>query len=136
MVERRISDGRRLGQLLASELTGLSVGVLADVSVTDADPDARPSESGTEAYRIAFEGTVVASVRLYPEHATVCLRGERAWPDDVRPSETEPTRPSETEACTPASVLRVTDGAGVKRAVDALRDTLGEEPDGVGSVEE
>jgi hypothetical protein len=128
MVERRISDGRRLGQLLASELTGLSVGVLADVSVTDADPDARPSESGTEAYRIAFEGTVVASVRLYPEHATVCLRGERAWPDDVRPSE--------TEACTPASVLRVTDGAGVKRAVDALRDTLGEEPDGVGSVEE
>lgn len=122
MVERRVSDGRRIGQLLASELTGLAVGVLGDVSVTDADPDATPSETGPVAYRVRYDDTVVASVRLYPERAAVCLRGERAWPEEVVTGDTETDGPVDT--------LRVTDGADVKRAVDALRETLGGGADG------
>ena len=127
MVERRVSDGKRIGQLLASELTGLAVGVLGDVSVTDADPDATPSETGPVAYRVRNNDTVVASVRLYPEQAAVCLHGERAWPEGVATSDAGTDGPVDT--------LWVTDGADVKRAVDALRDTLGDGAGGTPSGE-
>jgi len=127
MVERRVSEGRRIGQLLASELTGLAEGVLADVSVTEADPDAAPSETGTEAYRVSHAGTVVASVLLYPEYAAVCLRGERAWPDEHARRDAGAGRSADT--------LRVTSGADVKRAVDALRDTLRAEHGGTAPAE-
>jgi hypothetical protein len=119
MVDRRVTDSTRIGQLLASELTGLAVGVLADVSVVDADSDATPSESGTEAYRIAHEGNTVASVVLYPEHAAVRLHGERAWLGDDGASDRA------TVERTSRDSLRVESGAGVKGAVDALRAVLG-----------
>lgn len=116
MVERRVSDGKRIGQLLASELSGLSVGVLDEVSVSDADPDATPSEEGTEAYRVTHDGTVVGSVLLYPEHVEVVFRGECALPGEFIAGE-----PADDGR---ADTLRVTEGAAVKRAVDALRDGL------------
>jgi hypothetical protein len=119
MVERRVTDGKRIGQLLASELTGLQTGVLADVSVVDADPDATPSEAGTEAYRVTHDGAAVASVLLYPEHVTVCLQGEHVWPDRLGVGETPAVERQGGDS------LRVLDGAGVKRAVDAVRDLLG-----------
>jgi|APHM01.1.fsa_nt_gi hypothetical protein len=119
MVDRRITDGTRIGQLLASELTGLETGVMAAVDVVDADPAATPSADGTEAYRIARDGTVVAAVRLYPESVEVCLSGERAWPDGT------PTRDTVTVA--DARTLQIADGAGVKTAVDAVRVTLAAE---------
>jgi hypothetical protein len=140
MVERRVSDGKRVGQLLASELEGLSVGVLDAVSVVDADADATPSEEGTEAYRVAHDGTVVASVWLHPEHAAVRLHGERAWPDSEATDRTDGPTADETDGPTAdgtdgptadettvlkrADSLRVESGAGVKRAVDAFRAVL------------
>jgi len=114
MVERRITDGARIGQLLASELTGLTGGVLGDVSVVDADPDADPSPTGTEAYRVGHDGTVVATVSLYPEHVTLRLHGERTWPET----------PGESTTAA-GDRLHIERGAGVKRAVDALRGALG-----------
>lgn len=116
MVERRVSDGKRIGQLLASELSGLSVGVLDDVSVSNADPDATPSEEGTEAYRVTHDDTVVASVLLYPEHVEVVSRDGRLWPDEFTASD-----PADDGR---AGTLRVTEGAAVKRAVDVLRDGI------------
>lgn len=113
MVDRRITDGARIGQLLASELTGLRRGVLGAVSVVDADPDAEPSPAGTEAYRVSHDGTVVATVSLYPEHVTLCLHGG-TWPET----------PGELTTVS-GDRLRIESGAGVKRAVDALRDALG-----------
>jgi hypothetical protein len=124
MVERRVSDGKRVGQLLASELEGLSVGVLDAVSVVDADADATPSEEGTEAYRVAHDGTVVASVWLHPEHAAVRLHGERAWPDSEATDRTDGPTADETTVLKRADSLRVESGAGVKRAVDAFRAVL------------
>jgi len=115
MVERRISNSTRIGQLLASELTGLSVGVMAEVSVTGADADATPSEAGTRAYRIAHEAEVVAGVWLYPGYAELRLAGERGWP------ETAAGRMVTREG---ADSLRIEAGAGVKQAVDALRTVL------------
>ncbi|WP_152042832.1 hypothetical protein [Salinigranum salinum] len=53
MVDDRLTDGRRIAQLLASELDGLG-GVLAAVAVTDADRDADPTPDGAYAYRVTL----------------------------------------------------------------------------------
>jgi hypothetical protein len=115
MVERQITDGTRIGQLLASELTGLSTGVMAAVTVVDADPEATATVDGTEAYRIAHEGAVVGAVWLFPEYAELRLRDDRTWPGDATAGQVEVVS---------AGVLRVERGAAVKRAVDSLRETL------------
>jgi hypothetical protein len=51
MVQERLSDGKRIAQLLASELTG-DQAALAHVVVADADPDVEPTEDGAFAYRV------------------------------------------------------------------------------------
>jgi len=51
MVEDRLTDGVRIGQLLASEVSG-NEGRLRDLSLADADPDAEPTPDGALAYRI------------------------------------------------------------------------------------
>ena len=114
MVDRRVTDGKRIGQLLASELTGMAVGALADVSVVDADPDTGPTPTGAEAYRVAHDGAVVASVWLYPGYAELRLENRRSWPDSA----------GGTATTVSGDRLRVESGVGVKRAVDALRELL------------
>ena len=113
MVETHVTDPVRIAQLLASELSGLEVGPLADVSVVDARPDATPAPDGTTAYRVAFAGEPFATVRLFPGHVAVDLRRERArWPTGTHYPERDGT------------TLRVETGAAVKRTVDAVRDLL------------
>lgn len=51
MVEDRLTDGKRIAQLVASELTG-DGGGLARVVVADADPDVEPTVDGAFAYRV------------------------------------------------------------------------------------
>jgi len=51
MVQDRLRDGKRIAQLLASELTGDQAS-LAHVVVADADPDVEPTEDGAFAYRV------------------------------------------------------------------------------------
>lgn len=51
MVADRLTDGVRIGQLLASEVSG-NEGRLRDLAVADADPDAEPTAGGALAYRI------------------------------------------------------------------------------------
>ena len=51
MVQDRLRDGKRIAQLLASELTGDQAG-LARVVVADADPDVVPTDDGAAAYRV------------------------------------------------------------------------------------
>ena len=67
MVGDRVTDGTRIGQLLASELTGLATGPLAAVSVTAARPDATPSLEGTEAFAVEFDDERVGRAVLFPE---------------------------------------------------------------------
>jgi hypothetical protein len=111
MVEDTVTDGKRIAQLLASELTGLEAGILERVAVTDADTDATPSESGTVAYRVTVDETEIAAVELYPEY--VQLQFSRPVASEVAPElcADEPT------------VATVTSGVEVKRAVDLLRET-------------
>ncbi|WP_159899872.1 hypothetical protein [Salinirussus salinus] len=109
MVEDRVTDGKRIAQLLASELTGLETGPLGAVAVTDADPEAEPSSGGTVAYRVTVEGEAVGAVVMYPGRVVVDL--------GVEESET-------------GGKLAVESGAAVKRAVDAVREQLRGAADG------
>lgn len=109
MVNDRVTDATRVAQLLASELTGLEVGPLETVDVTDADPDAEPSPEGTVAYRVTADGESVGTVLLYPDRAVVDLGVEGS-------AGVEGTTDDE---------LVVESGAAVKRAVDVVRERLG-----------
>jgi len=55
MVDERLSDGLRIGQLLASEITG-NEGRLRALALTDADPDVEPTPDGALAYRVVRGG--------------------------------------------------------------------------------
>lgn len=112
MVEDEITDGKRIAQLLASELAGLQEGPLAAVSVEDADPDATPQPDGTVAYHVSFEGDKLATVTMYPEACMIRLVPEWHWP------------PEEADRIADDGTLRVTTGAAVKGAVDAIRAIL------------
>jgi len=115
VVDERVTDGRRIAQLLASELTGLKTGPLADLAVVDADPEVTPTEDGPVAYAIEHAGTRVGTVRLFPDRLSVRLDAA----GDAAPVQSLPTR--RTEA---GLVLSVESGAAVKPAVDAIRATL------------
>ena len=112
MVEDRITDGKRIAQLLASELTGLETGALAAVDVIDADPDATPSESGTVAYRVEAEETEIADVLLFRERVEIRFGVDPSSPDT---SARGLDRSGET--------LELTSGAAVKSAADVIRAT-------------
>ena len=123
MVDRRVSDGRRIAELLASELTGLAVGPLAEVAVTDADPDLTPSDEGSLAYRIAFSGTRVARVEVFPGHARVSLTVESSVNTNRYPWQSL----AGVESDRGTVEFRVESGRAVKPAVDALEQALEDE---------
>jgi hypothetical protein len=79
MVEDRITDGRRIAQLLASELDGRTDGRLRSITVTNADPDIEPTDAGARAYDVATGDTTVATVFVHPERVRIetGVEGER-----------------------------------------------------------
>lgn len=116
MVEDRITDGTRIGQLLASELTGLERGPLGSVSVVDADTDAEPSPAGTPAYGVAVEGDRIGTVELTPESARLVLDGQFDGTVDRGDVSVEQTADG--------TVVTVRTGAAVKPVVDLLVEWL------------
>jgi len=121
MVEDRTTDGKRIAQLLSSELSGRDRGPLAAVSVVDADPDAEPTEGGTVAYGVAVGDERVGSVWLYPgaaECEVVLEGGASALRETVRGPDLTVVQPD--PAAEGEVVLRIESGAAVKRAVDAV----------------
>lgn len=115
MVEERITDGKRIAELLSSELSARETGPLASIEVVDSDPDATPSEDGTSAYGIAIDGTEVGSVTLFPNYARVTLS---VGADPVIETAGDVGVPSRRESG--AVVLQVESGAAVKPATDAI----------------
>ena len=117
MVEDRVTDGKRIGQLLASELTGLERGALAEVSVVDADPDVEPTADGTFAYAVEYQGDRVATVHVTPATARLTIHSAptlNVGREDVT-----------VESASEWTVLVAHSGASVKRLVDELVETLG-----------
>jgi hypothetical protein len=119
MSEDRISDGRRIGELLASEVTARTNGLLSDLALVDVRSNAEGSEVGTFAYGITIDETVrLADVYVHDDRARLEFRagvdpipvaGEKANLR-VRPKAAEP----------PRVLVFVESGAAVKRALDVI----------------
>jgi hypothetical protein len=122
MVEERTTDGKRIAQLLSSEVSGREDSGLAALDVVDADPDVEGSADGELAYEIARvegdEPEPLAEVYVHEDRARIEFReavdaaaetakevGLRVRPKAVRP---------------PRTLVFVEDGAEVKRATDVL----------------
>ena len=139
MVTDRLTDGVRIAQLLASEVTG-NESRLRGLTVVDADPDVEATADGALAYRIAREapsgdgreaaagddegtsGETLAEVYVQPDRARIeaiaapdaAAAAATAGDLRVRPKASRP----------PRTLVFVEDGAQVKRALavlDALR---------------
>lgn len=114
MVDDRLTDGRRLAELLASELDGLG-GTLAGVAVTDADHDATPTADGTFAYRVETGQTDIAAVFIHPDRARVEFGVGQDVAAEAATAEGLRVRPKAVRP--PRTLVFVEDGAEVKRAV-------------------
>jgi hypothetical protein len=126
MVEDRITDAKRIAQLLASELTGRQHGPLSSLAVVDADRDAEPSPDGTTAFAIEFEGERVGTVELFESRAVVAVTSDT---DDLAAAADE--RGLAAERTDDGVTIEIDHGAAVKRAADALAAVLDETGDDV-----
>jgi hypothetical protein len=133
MVDDSITDGRRIGQLLASEITGLERGPLAEMAVVDADSDAEPTSDGTFAYGVAFEATRLADAYIQPDRAYLEFRVGVDTARDAAAAADLRVRPKATTP--PRTLVFVETGATVKRAVDVL-EAVGESIDTESSASE
>jgi hypothetical protein len=122
MVEDRITDGVRIAQLLSSEFDGREDPPLDSVAVVNSDLDVEPSEEGALAYELERNGERAAKVFVHPDRVRIELTdkieaverkaaesGIRVRPKAVRP---------------PRVLVFVESGAEVKRAVDAVIESL------------
>ncbi len=122
MVEDRVTDGHRIAQLLASELTAREDGPLAGLKLTDVDRNAEPTADGTFVYRIANRGETVADAYLQPERVRLEFRFA---PDTVAGAAQETglrVRPKAVEP--PQTLVFVESGVDAKRALDVVRVAL------------
>ena len=139
MVEDRITDGRRIAELLSSEIDGREDGELAHFAVTNANRDVEPTADGARAYDVTRDDgddddriarTFVHERRAHLEfEAGQDAAAEAASDVDLR------VRPKATDP--PRTLVFVESGAEVKRATDvlqqvsrALRETEGGRRDG------
>lgn len=145
MVADRLTDGVRIGQLLASEVAG-NHGRLRGLGVTDADPDVEPTPDGALAYRLVRDDSdgglarddaettgagetdidgVVAEVYVQPDRVRIeFVRAPDAVADAagdrrlrVRPKAVRP----------PRTLVFLEDGAAVKRILPVLERVFGPE---------
>lgn len=119
MVIDRITDGKRIGQLLASEIHGHERDGLGELEIADADRDAEPTESGAFAFAIESDGDRIAEVYVHPDRLrvefssaveTVAEAGTQAGLR-VRPKAVEP----------PRTIVFVESGAEAKAMLRVVR---------------
>lgn len=114
MTDSELDDGVRIAQLLASDLVGYG-DALADVTVTDADPDVEPTADGATAYRVRVADRPLATVFVHPDRARVeFAAGQEAALDAAREGGLR-VRPKASEP--PRTVVFVENGAEVKRVL-------------------
>jgi hypothetical protein len=127
MVTDEITDGKRIGQLLSSEIHGYERGALGRLSVTDADTDVEPTEAGAFAYAIEYESgdaegdepKRIAEVYVHPDRAHVEFRISVDLAAEKGDSEGLRVRPKAVEP--PRTLVFVENGAEVKSALRVVR---------------
>ena len=124
MVEDRLTDGVRIAQLLASEVTG-DRGRLRALDVTDADPDVEPTPDGALAYGLASErdpATRLADVYVHPDRVRIEVRVAPDAAADAATAAGLRVRPKAVRP--PRTLVFVESGAQVKRALPTLETLL------------
>ena len=132
MVTDRLTDGVRIAQLLASEVSG-NESRLRGLTVVDADPDVEATADGALAYRIARDAVgrgaapdeggdgsdqPVAEVYVQPDRARIeAVAAPEAAATAARESDLR-VRPKASRP--PRTLVFVEDGAQVKRALAVL----------------
>ncbi|MFC4357194.1 hypothetical protein ACFO0N_04430 [Halobium salinum] len=120
MVQDRLRDGKRIAQLLASEVEG-DRGVLGSLSVVDADPDVEPTTDGAFAFALSrrdetdAEPERVAEVYVQPDRARVEFLVQ---PDVAAAAATDAdlrVRPKAVRP--PRTLVFLEDGADAKRVL-------------------
>ncbi len=121
MAEERLTDGVRIAQLLASEVTG-NHGRLRDLSVTDADPDVEPTPDGALAYALVDGSNRLGEVFVQPDRVRVEFRVAPDAAADAAGTAGLRVRPKATQP--PRTLVFVESGAEVKRVLPVLEAVL------------
>ncbi|MFD1563635.1 hypothetical protein ACFR99_08755 [Haloarchaeobius amylolyticus] len=124
MVEDRITDGRRIAELLSSELDGREDGGLAAVAVTNADRDVEPTADGARAYDITRSDERLARVFVHDDRAHLEFEIEQDTAAETASDIDLRVRPKATTP--PRTLVFVESGADVKRATDVVQAVSGQ----------
>lgn len=119
MVTERVTDGRRIAELLASELTARTDGQLSDLGVADADSDAEASAAGTFAYAVTVDGDEpirLAEAFVHPDRLRLEFRAELETVSSAAAAADLRVRPKDG----PRVLVFVADGAGIKRSLPVI----------------
>lgn len=129
MVEDRVTDGVRIGELLASEIEGREDGPLGDLAVTNADPDVEPNVDGARAFDVEYEPADdrVATVNVHGDRIHLAVRTAQESAHEAAVAADLRTRPKATRP--PQTLVFVESGAEVKRATDVLAAIVRSRPD-------
>lgn len=126
MIHDRLDDGTRIAQLLASELTG-DRDDLAQLSVTDADPDVEPTPDGALAYRVVHGSgdtkTTIAEVFVQPDRVRVEF--VVAVDDAAQAADSAGLRVRPKAVRPPRTLVFVEDGAQVKWILPTFETVVG-----------
>jgi len=118
MVDDTETDGKRIAELLSSEVTGHENAPFDALAVTNADPDVEPTTDGARAYDVERDGERLAAVYVQPDRARVELYDALEAAEEAAVAGDLRSRPVGGE---PARLLVfVSTGAEVKRALDVL----------------
>ena len=136
MVEDSVADGRRIAELLASEVDGRVDGILDTLAVVNPDRSVEGSPEGERAYDIEravdgswedartrhapdeSRGELLAEVYVHEDRARVEFREGQDAAAEVAGERGLRVRPKAVEP--PRTLVFVENGAEVKRAVDAV----------------
>ncbi|MEF8789000.1 MAG: hypothetical protein V5A61_02635 [Haloarculaceae archaeon] len=121
MVEDRVTDGRRIAQLLASEIRGRERGPLGRLAVVDVR-DVEGDAFGEFAFGVAAGDRRVADVYVHEDRARAEFRGAPDAAADAGRRAGLRTRPKAVHP--PRTVVFLEDGVAAKRALPVFRTVV------------
>lgn len=145
MVEDRLTDGRRVAELLASDLTGRADPPFDRIRVTDPDRDVTPTTDGARAYDVTLHpvgegghgddagetaavvgaGRRLARTFVHPERARLEVSAGLAAAREAVTEGDPPLRARPVGGGAPRLVVFLPDGVAVKRVQPVLAAAAG-----------
>ncbi|WP_259517878.1 hypothetical protein [Halanaeroarchaeum sp. HSR-CO] len=118
MVDREITDGRRIADLLRAEVDGLSEPPFDEMVVGNERADADTEPPGNRIFDVERGGDSLASVYLQDDRISLEVEGDLVAARESAEAVGLRTRPKATTP--PGLLVFVENGATIKRALDVL----------------